>query len=134
LHRTNPSCAACHDTLDPIGLALENYDAIGAWRTVDKGLPIDAAGILKDGTKVSGPRDLALTVSKDPRFRPCLVEYLMTYATGRTMQQTDRPYIEHISKVTAGATVGLKDLLTSVVTSDPFRMRRGEAAVMGGQP
>ncbi|HET6280119.1 MAG TPA: DUF1592 domain-containing protein [Polyangia bacterium] len=132
-HRKNPSCAACHSLLDPIGLSLENYDAVGAWRTLDRGTPIQAAGILQDGTPISGPRDLAQVVSKDARFRACLVDYLLTYATGRTTVMTDKPYIEFITKGTAGGTAGLKDLLTSVVTSDPFRLRRGDTAT-GGQP
>jgi hypothetical protein len=133
-HRKNATCAACHNLMDPIGLALENYDAVGAWRTMDRGQPIDPAGQLADGTMITGPRHLAEVIAKDKRFRACVTQSLLTFATGRTTHETDKPYIQHIAKGTGGATVGVKDLLAGVVLSDAFRMRRGESAAMGGSP
>jgi hypothetical protein len=130
-HRENATCAACHNSMDPIGLALENYDAIGAWRTMDHNEVIDASGNMPDGTKFSGPRELSQIIAKDPRFRPCLSGALLTYALGRSLRRdADRPYLDDLSQSTAGA-VGMRDLLSRIVASDPFRQRRGEPA-MGG--
>jgi hypothetical protein len=119
--------------LDPIGLALENYDAVGAWRTMERGAPIDVNSTLADGTPINGSRALAEYITKDARFRACVVNSLLSYATGRLTVETDKPYIDQISQGTGGAVVGVRDLLTSIVTSDPFRLRRGEPAT-GGQP
>jgi hypothetical protein len=133
-HRTKATCAGCHNFLDPIGLAMENYDAIGAWRTVDRGVTIDANSTLGDGTQVNGSRALAEYIAKDKRFRACVVGALLSYATGRTTVETDQPYIDQISQGTGSTGVGVRDMLTSIVTSDPFRLRRGESAATGGQP
>jgi hypothetical protein len=110
--------------MDPIGLALENYDAIGAYRAMDHGQVIDATGNLPDGTTFNGPRELSQALAKEQAFRPCLANALLTYATGRTLDASDQPYVDAISQ-SSGATVGLRDLLTRVVASDPFRQRRG---------
>jgi len=124
-HRTNATCATCHSLMDPIGLALENYDAIGAYRAMDHGQVIDATGNLPDGTTFNGPRELSQALAKEQAFRPCLANALLTYATGRTLGSSDQPYVDAISQSTSGATFGLRDLLTRVVASDPFRQRRG---------
>jgi hypothetical protein len=131
-HRANPTCAACHTAMDAIGLALENYDAIGAWRAADKGNTIDPSGNLPDGTKVTGPRDLAAALAKDPRIADCLTSGLMNYSLGRALRDADRPYVEEIAKRKGSTPIGLRDLLMGIVASDPFRMRRGEPATMGG--
>lgn len=127
MHRENPTCAACHSTMDPIGLALENYDAIGAWRDTDHGQPIDASGVLPDGTKFTGRAELETTLAKDPRLRACLSQGLLTYSLGRAMREdVDTAYIDAVAKGTGGSTVGVRDLLMGVVASDAFRLRRGE--------
>jgi hypothetical protein len=113
--------------MDPIGLALENYDAIGAWRDTDHGQPIDASGYLPDGTKFNGRAELETTLAKDPRMRACLSKSLMTYSLGRQMREdVDAAYIDAVAKGTGAATVGVRDLLMGVVASDAFRLRRGE--------
>jgi hypothetical protein len=126
-HRTDPTCAACHNLMDPIGLALENYDAIGAWRTMDHGQVIDASGTLPTGEMFNGARELSQVVAKDPRYRPCLSGALLTYALGRAMRPVDAPYLTALSQANAAGSVGLRDILTRIVASDPFRQRRGEA-------
>ncbi|HET6280575.1 MAG TPA: DUF1592 domain-containing protein [Polyangia bacterium] len=128
-HRKDPVCAACHNNMDPIGLALENYDAIGAWRDMDHGQPIDASGNLPDGTKFNGRAELETTLAKDPRLRACLSKSLLTYGVGRAMRDdVDAAYVDEVAKGigAAVATVGMRDLLMGVVASDSFRMRRGE--------
>jgi len=128
-HRNSPTCAACHNQLDPVGLSLENYDAIGAFRTMDHGQVIDASGTLPDGTTFMGARGLSQRVASDPRYRSCVASALLTYSLGRTLSDTDTPYTQAIAGGAAGAgaaTVGLRDLIARVVASDPFRQRRGE--------
>ena len=95
-HRTNPNCAACHARMDPIGFALENYDAIGAWRTQDGNeQPIDASGELPDGKKFNGPRELRDILKAQPeRFSRALSEKLLTYALGRGLERYDRCAVE----------------------------------------
>jgi uncharacterized protein DUF1592/uncharacterized protein DUF1588/uncharacterized protein DUF1585 len=130
-HRQNPTCAACHNQMDPIGLALENYDAIGAWRSMDHGEVIDASGSLPNGATFNGPRELAQVVAKDPRFRPCFAGAVLTYALGRSMRGSDTPYLSALSQANATG-IGLREILARIVTSDPFRQRRGEAVAAGG--
>ena len=83
-HRANKACASCHNMMDPIGLALENYDHIGKWRTLDSGLPIDASGVMVDGTRLDGPADLRKAIlSRSDAFVETLIEKLMTFSLGR---------------------------------------------------
>ncbi|HEY0715252.1 MAG TPA: DUF1592 domain-containing protein [Polyangia bacterium] len=133
-HRVKPVCAGCHNEMDNIGLALENFDPIGAWRNTDRDVEIDATGQL--GLKTfRGASELATLIAQDERFKPCVADRLLAYATGRLTRSSDQPYIQDFVK--SGATNGLRDLVTAVVTSEPFRMRRGEAApsmTTGGKP
>jgi hypothetical protein len=132
-HRKNPTCATCHNMMDPVGLALENYDAVGAWRTMDHGQVIDASGATPEGTAFNGPRELSQVVAKDPRFRPCLSGALLKYSLGRGLRDSDAPYVTDLSQAAAGASLGLHELLTRIVMSDPFRQRHGEPET-GGMP
>ena len=132
-HRQNPTCSTCHNMMDPVGLALENYDAIGAWRDADRGQPIDPSGSLTDGTPFNGPKELSQLVAKDPRFRPCLSGALLKYALGRGLHDSDVPYVTDLSQAAAGTSLGWRALLGRIVTSDPFRQRRGEPET-GGMP
>jgi hypothetical protein len=128
-HRSDPVCNGCHQYIDPVGLALENYDAVGAWRDEDKGTPIDASGEFHNGkefVKFNGARELAALLARDARFADCLTERLMTYSLGRTLAHTDEPYRADILERLRASGGGTRDLLLGVISSDPFRKRRGE--------
>ena len=131
-HRQNATCAACHNLMDPIGLALENYDAIGAWRTMDHGEVIDASGNMPDGTKFNGAHELEQVVANDPRYQPCVAGAVLTYALGRTLRPADQTYVNALSRASGSTAVGLRDVLTRIVVSDPFQQRQGEPVAMGG--
>lgn len=138
-HRKDPSCSVCHRLIDPIGLGLENYDAIGRWRDRDQSGPIDAAGELPDGARFQGAVELGALLATDPRVASCLTTNLFTYAVSRQPMDgsSDGRHVERImQRAGAGGAVKLQDLLLAVVTSDPFRLRRGEpgATPAGGQP
>jgi hypothetical protein len=87
-HRASPSCAACHTVMDPIGFGLENFDAIGTYRTMDNGVPVDASGVY-DGKSFVGAGELASLVAKDARFPKCVTEQLLTYAVGRSFRDAE---------------------------------------------
>lgn len=137
LHSANPACAVCHESMDNIGSALENYDAVGAWRTEDNGEPVDAdgmfAGAIADpdggvGAKFTGGIQLAAAVAADPRFVPCVAQNVLTYSLGRALVATDTPYLAQITTpAQGGGALGVGDVLTNVVSNDTFRMRRGDA-------
>src|SRR5690606_2231206 len=98
-HRESPACFSCHGVMDPLGLALENFNAIGQWRTRDPDTltPIDASGVLPDGTSISGPDDLRRALVADPeRFVLALTENLLTYALGRSLDWRDMPTVRRI--------------------------------------
>ena len=129
LHRKNPSCANCHAKMDPIGFALENYDAIGAYRTQDEGREIDASGEFSDGTKFAGSEDLKTIISqKKGLFIRCLSEKMLTYALGRGLSYRDRPAVEKIANVLQNNDYKFSVLVKEIVKSKPFGMRRGYIA------
>ena len=125
-HRTNPTCASCHSRMDPIGFALENYDAIGKWRTKDGSSTIDTSGKLPDGTKFDGPSGLKqLLVAKyRDDFVTTVSEKLLTYALGRGLERYDRPVVRGIMRDAAADNYRLPALIMAVVESKPFQMRR----------
>ena len=126
-HRSKPTCNACHGVMDPLGFALENFDAIGEWRSQDRwaGIPIDASGELIDGTKVSGPGDLRKALLKrSPQFVQTLTEKLMTYALGRSVEYYDMPTVRQIVRDAARNNYRFSSLVTGIVKSAPFQMRR----------
>jgi hypothetical protein len=130
-HRANPVCASCHKQMDPIGLGLENFDAIGAHRTTDNGFPIDSSGELPDGRKFSGAQQLATMVALDVNFGRCLAEQLYTYALGRapdngTPGHMDPAVLYGIAQSFKGNGYLFKDLITQIATSPTFLNRRGE--------
>jgi len=126
IHRKNPSCANCHAKMDPIGFALENYDAIGRYRTQDAGQEIDASGEFADGTKFTGSEDLKTIISqKKGLFVRCLSEKMLTYALGRGLSYRDRPAVEGISNVLKTENYKFSVLVKEIVKSKPFAMRRG---------
>jgi hypothetical protein len=126
-HRADARCAGCHATLDPIGFGLENFDAIGAYRTMDNGGPVDASGTLED-VPFSGARELATLLAGDPRFASCVAQQLLTYAVGRSFHTPEaRVYAEAlVAHARAEGRHGFRNLIDSVVQSEAFRTRRGE--------
>ena len=123
-HRANPVCASCHKLMDPIGFALENFDAVGAWRTRDAGAPIDASGQLTDGTKVDGVVSLREALLKRPEvFVTTFTEKLLTYALGRGLDYHDRPAVRAIVREAAGRDYRFSALVMAMVRSAPFQMR-----------
>jgi hypothetical protein len=120
-----PACASCHKTLDPIGLGLENFDAIGRYRTnYANGDPIDASGVLPDGSKFNGLAELSAILGKDSRLTECASKKLLTYALSRGVVDSDEPYLTQIRNSWKGT--GIKALLKQIVLNDTFRFRRGE--------
>jgi hypothetical protein len=127
LHRSKPSCNACHGVMDPLGFALENFDAVGSWRAkdIDAGTPIDAAGQLVDGTPVSGPVDLRKALMKHPeQFVQTLTEKLMTYGLGRGLEYYDMPAVRKIVRDAARDDYRFSSIVKGIVNSQPFRMKR----------
>ncbi len=124
-HRTNPVCAPCHREMDPIGLAFENYDAVGAYRTkyAKSGQPVDAAGVLPTGESFRGAVELAGLLARDPRFAPCALKSLMTYAVGRALD-TDSDTTE-LARLGTGLNgpARLEAFVRAVIDSHPFRTR-----------
>ncbi len=126
IHRRNAACANCHAKMDPIGFALENFNAVGAWRTQDGTFEIDSSGQFSDGTKFSGPADLKnIILQRKVEFTRCLTEKLLIYALGRGLEYYDRPVVETIVKNTAAADYRFSTLVTQIVTSEAFLKRRG---------
>jgi mono/diheme cytochrome c family protein len=123
-HRTNPACASCHTRMDAIGFALENYDAIGRWRTHDGKFPIDPSGTL-NGADLKGAADLkALLRSRQDEFVGALTEKLLTYALGRGLERADKPVVRSISRSVAREEYRFSSLVQGIVESLPFQMRR----------
>ena len=126
-HRANPTCAVCHAKIDPLGFALENYDAIGAWRTHYGKFPIDASGTLPGGKSFSGPSEIrAILTAKKRDFARCLTEKMLTYALGRGLEGYDKPTVEAIVRRLEADEFRCSRLVVEIANSMPFRMRRGE--------
>jgi len=126
-HRTNPTCSSCHAVMDPLGLALENFDATGKWRDRDRyaGVAIDASGKLPDGTPLNGPDDLRNALLRRPeQFVQTFVEGVLTYATARKLEPWDMPTVRRIVHGAASGDYRFSALVQAVVRSDQFRMRR----------
>jgi mono/diheme cytochrome c family protein len=133
-HRASPTCAACHAVMDPLGLALENFDATGMWRERDRyaGAAIDSSGLLPDGTPINGPDDLRAAVLRRPEhFAQTFTEGLLTYATGRKLEYYDMPTVRRIVHGAAGSDYKFSALVQAVVRSEQFRMRRVPAPAAG---
>ncbi len=125
-HRANPVCASCHKVMDPLGFALENFDGIGRWRSVSEaGTPIDASGVLSDGTPVNGPATLREAfVSRGENFVTTVTEKLLTYAIGRGVESFDGPAVRQIVDYATQEEYRWSALIAGVVQSTPFQMRR----------
>ncbi len=128
-HRENPVCAACHAPMDPLGFALEHFDAIGKWRaTGEGGDPIDASGVFPDGTEFEGLAGLkAMLLSRDEQFVQTVLEKLATYALGRGLEHYDMPAVRRIMREAASGDYRWSDLVLGIVESTPFQLRRSES-------
>jgi hypothetical protein len=125
-HRKDPSCAVCHEHMDSLGFAFENYDAVGAFRTKDGNFPIDPSGTLLGGLTFKGPQELkAILKGKKELFARCLTEKMLTYALGRGLEYYDRPTVEAIVAALGRNDYRFSTLITEITRSDPFRLRRG---------
>src|SRR5262249_46065220 len=124
-HRANPICASCHNTIDPLGFALESFDAVGRWREVDEEFrPLDTSGVLPDGTKFSGPAEVRDALVRRPeRFVGTFTEKLMTYALGRGLEPYDQPAVRRIVKTAAVQDYRFSSIVLGIVESLPFQMR-----------
>ena len=127
-HRSNPVCAACHKTIDPMGFPLENFDAVGAWRTEDAGAPVDAAGAMPDGSTFEGVAGLrtVLRGRASGLFVTILTERLLTYALGRGVEYYDAPALRAITRDAARTQHRFSSLILGIVNSVPFQMRQSD--------
>jgi hypothetical protein len=126
-HRNNVKCAFCHKILDPIGLGLENFDAIGRFRTAyPNGDAVDASGEMPNGEKFSGIQQLTTIMARDTRFADCASDKAMTYALGRAITDADQPFLDQIRYRWRDQGMSIRALLKAVVRSDTFRYRHGE--------
>ena len=129
IHRANPSCASCHDVMDPLGLGFENFDAIGRWRDKDGDLPIDSAGVLSDGNKFSGSIELVgLLSSRQSEIYRFFSETMLTYALGRGLEPYDKCAIDGILQTAEASQYRLSSFVAAIVTSEPFTKRRVQVA------
>ncbi len=129
-HRANPACAGCHEPMDGIGFALENFDAVGQWREIDEyDLPIDASGELPGGITFGGPIELADTLAADPRLPRCMTQKVFTFALGRAPRVEDLDVLADLERQFTASDMRFSALATAIVLSDPFRYRvpAGEA-------
>ncbi len=122
-HRANPACMSCHKVIDPLGLALENFDATGAWRIKDNEVPVDPVGDLYDGTKMNGPAGLrAALLTHQDAFLLSFTERLMTYALGRRVESYDLPTVRQIIKDASAQNYRMSAFVQGVAASQAFRM------------
>jgi hypothetical protein len=126
-HRADAACAVCHDPMDPIGFGLENFDAVGSWRSRDGEFPVDATGTLPDGSSFNGPAELITVLKKrSDIFARNLTEKMLTYALGRGLESYDAPEVDEIRKNLAAGGYRFSVLVSEIVKSTPFQMRRGD--------
>jgi hypothetical protein len=124
-HRRNPLCATCHSQMDPLGFALENFDAIGRWRVSDAGSPIDSAGSMPGSARFEGPTGLRdLLLDHREQFLGTVTEKMLAYALGRGLHHYDRPVVRSVVRGAAAQDYRWSSLILGVVQSAPFQMRR----------
>jgi hypothetical protein len=128
-HRANPSCAVCHMRMDAIGFGLENYNPVGAWRTQDGKFAVDSSGTLPDGKSFAGPGDLKKILAEDKdAFTRTLGSKMLTFALGRGLERADRPAVNLMARNVAANEYRFTALVSEIVKSAPFQMRRAEGA------
>ena len=128
-HRANPACASCHAQMDPLGFALENFDAIGRWRErSESNTPIDATGLLPDGRRFDGPAGLRAALLRAPeQFMHTVTEKLLTYALGRGVEHFDAPAIRRIVRNAVRDDYQFAAVVLGIVNSTPFQMRKTQS-------
>ena len=135
IHRKNPPCSTCHKIMDPVGLALENFDAVGAWRTAENGTPIDPSGMLVDGTKLDGVQGMREALLKySPQFARVVTEKLLIYALGRGTEYHDMPLIRSIVRDAESKNYRFSSLIIGIVKSEPFQVNQKEQVTSNGSP
>jgi cytochrome c553 len=126
-HRANPTCASCHNKMDVLGFGLENYDAIGRWRTMDGKFPVDVSGTLPNGKSFQSPAEMRAVLKEDvPEFARCLTEKMLIYALGRGLERYDNRTLDDIDRKLAASGYRFQALIHEIVRSLPFQSRRGE--------
>lgn len=126
-HRANPVCASCHARMDPIGFAMDHFDAVGQWRDTEAGQPIDASGVLPDGTKFNGVADLKKALLRHPeQFVQTVAEKLLMYGISRNVQYFDQPAVRAMVRQSAASNYSFASLVLGVVKSAPFQMRKSQ--------
>jgi hypothetical protein len=129
-HRANSTCASCHSRMDPLGFGLENYDALGKWRTMDGKFPIDSSGTLPDGSTFNTPAEMrAILKAQLPEFSHCLIEKMLIYSLGRGLERYDRRTVDEMNRQLAASGYQFQTLIHKVVQSLPFQSRRGEVMI-----
>ncbi|HET6961940.1 MAG TPA: DUF1592 domain-containing protein [Terriglobia bacterium] len=127
-HRSNATCASCHNRMDVLGFGLENYDAIGKWRTMDGKFPVDISGTFPNGKSFSTPAEMKVLLKEDlPDFARCITEKMLTYSLGRGLEKYDRKTIDEIGRKLSASGYQFQILISEIVQSLPFQSRRGEA-------
>jgi hypothetical protein len=130
LHTTSPSCAGCHKMFEPMGLAMENFDAVGQWRMTEIGIPIDAVASISDGTVINGIKGLRdFSLRKREVFAEVVIENLLTYAIGRGLDYNDMPLVRSLAHNAAKADYKFSSLIMGVVQSPTFTMNMKSAVV-----
>jgi hypothetical protein len=128
VHRQNPACAVCHVRMDPLGFAMENFDAIGRYRTRSAGAPVDASAVFADGTPLEGVRGVrAFVLENRENYVHTLVEKLMTFALGRHVDHRDQPAIRKIVRDAHAADYRWSSIIAGIVSSAPFQGATGVA-------
>jgi hypothetical protein len=126
-HRDNPACSGCHQLMDPVGFSLENYDAVGRWRTSEDGIPIDNAGGLPDGSRFQGAAGLRQALLRRPEiFVSTFTEKLLTYALGRGTEDYDGPAVRKIVAEARSNDYRFSSVILGIAKSTPFQMRRSQ--------
>ena len=127
-HRSNATCASCHNRMDVLGFGLENYDAIGKWRTMDGKFPVDISGTFPNGKSFSTPAEMKVLLKEElPDFARCIVEKMLTYSLGRGLEKYDRRTVDEIGRKLSASGYQFQTLISEIVQSLPFQSRRGEA-------
>ena len=130
-HRSKPGCISCHEPMDPLGFALENFDPVGRWRETIDSLPVDASGTLPDGRAIDGVVGLKdLLLERREAFVHNLASRLLGFGLGRSLDYPDRPVIADLVRKASNAGGGSHALLLGIVTSDPFRLRNTTPATV----
>ena len=125
LHRSNASCASCHVKMDPLGFALENFDAIGRYRSVEAGRPLDVSAVLPDGTAFAGLTGLQrVLLERKDEFASAFTQRLLTYALARGLEPQDLPTVRDICKTAARDDYRIRSIILGIVQSKPFTLRR----------